>query len=120
MPVNEGPSLRAYIGKKLRTNTLAKIAEIVLVFACAYAIIQLLNPIARDSLVLKQAVAWLANITMLFIIWTGLKLRGEHWSHFGLSTKSISWKAAWRVVLLSGQGCTICTFCTVVCPSSSI
>jgi membrane protease YdiL (CAAX protease family) len=89
------------IGKQLQTNRLFKLAEIVLVFIPAIALIRLMNPLVEDHPVLKQAVVWGANILMLFIVWFGLKLRGESWKNFGLSNKSISWKDGIKAFFLS-------------------
>lgn len=89
------------IGKQLQTNRLFKLAEIVLVFIPALALIRFMNPLAEDHPILKQAVVWAANILMLFIVWFGLKLRGERWKNFGLTNKSISWKDGIKVFLLS-------------------
>ena len=89
------------IGKQLQTNRLFKLAEIVLVFIPALALIRFMNPLAEDHPILKQAVVWAANILMLFIVWFGLKLRGERWKNFGLTNKSISWKDGIKVFLFS-------------------
>jgi membrane protease YdiL (CAAX protease family) len=89
------------IGKQLQTNRLFKLAEIVLVFIPAIALIRLMNPLVEDHPVLKQAVVWGANILMLFVVWFGLKLRGESWKNFGLSNKSISWKDGIKAFFLS-------------------
>jgi membrane protease YdiL (CAAX protease family) len=89
------------IGNLLQTNRLLKIGEIILVFVAAFAFIRILNPLIGDSLVLKQATIWAANILMLILVWTGIKLRGEKWKHFGLTFKSISWRESTNVFLLS-------------------
>ena len=89
------------IGNQLQTNSLYKIGEILVVFISAFALIKLTNPLVEGNPILKQVVIWFANILMLVIVWTGLKLRGEEWKDFGLSFKSISWKEGLKVFLLS-------------------
>lgn len=89
------------IGKQLQTSRLFKIGEILLVFIAAFVIIGLAKPLVGDDPILKQAAVWIANILMLFIVWSGLKLRGESWKDFGLGFKSISWKGVMKVFLLS-------------------
>jgi membrane protease YdiL (CAAX protease family) len=89
------------IGKQLQTNRLFKIGEILLLFIFAIAFIKLITPLVGDNLLFKQLVVWVANILMLIIVWTGLKLRGESWKDFGLTFKSISWSAGLKGFLLS-------------------
>ncbi len=94
-------NLRDKIGVKLKNNIVFKIGEIILVFISAFVLIKLLNPLVGDNPILKQAVVWIANILMLFIVFTGIKLRGESWKDFGLTFNSISWKDGGKVFLLS-------------------
>lgn len=95
------PSFSTKLGNQLRTNTLFKIGEIVLVFLSAYIFIAVMIPLAGDNLIMTQAVIWIANILMLGIVWAGLKLRGENWSDFGLTFGMITLKDAGRAFLLS-------------------
>lgn len=96
---NKLPS--SIIGEKLHTNKGYKIGEILLVFIAAFAFIKIMVPLAGDNLILKQAVLWIANILILFIIWIGLKLRGESLEHFGLGFKTINWSKGLKIFLLS-------------------
>jgi membrane protease YdiL (CAAX protease family) len=89
------------IGKQLQTNRLFKIGEILLLFIFAIAFIKLITPLVGDNLLFKQLVVWVANILMLIIVWTGLKLRGESLKDFGLTFKSISWSEGLKGFLLS-------------------
>lgn len=89
------------LGQQLQTKRLFKVGEILLVFIAAFVFIKLMNPLAGDHPVKKQAVIWLANILMLSIVWIGLKLRGESWKNFGLSFKSVSWRDGLKAFLLS-------------------
>ena len=101
MKNKENLNLRDKIGVKLQNNIVFKIGEIILVFISAFVLIKLLNPLVGDNPILKQAVVWIANILMLFIVFTGIKLRGESWKDFGLTFNSISWKDGGKVFLLS-------------------
>lgn len=87
------------LGEQLRTNKFAKIVELVLVFLAAFIFIKIFEQRKSDNLVLNQAVIWIANIIMLIMVWTGLRLRGENWQDFGLSFKKISWKGGLEVFL---------------------
>lgn len=80
------------IGDQLHRNKWFKLAEILLVFIAAFALIQLLSPLIGDHPVYKQTVVWLANVLMLLIVWGGLRLRGQGWSHLGLSLSTFSWQ----------------------------
>ena len=101
MNEKENQPLSSQLGNQLRTNPVFKIGEILLVFITAFVFIQLMKPLVGDNLLLYQAVVWIANILMLIIVWTGLKLRGESWKDFGLTLKSISWRGGIKVFLLS-------------------
>ena len=94
-------SLKFKVRHLLQTNLLAKIAEIGLVFLIAFFIIKILIPFVGENLVLKQAVIWTANITMLLLVWLGSYFRGEKWSDFGLTIGHFTWKKGFKVFLLS-------------------
>lgn len=85
----------------MQTNRLFRIGEILLVFIVAFVFIGLTKPLVGDNPILKQAAVWIANILMLIIVWTGLKLRGESWKDFGLGFKSITWSEGLKMFLLS-------------------
>jgi membrane protease YdiL (CAAX protease family) len=70
-------------------------------FLSAFLLIKILEPFANGNLILKQAIFWLVNIVMLFLIWFGLKLRNENWTYFGLTIKGISPKSIFKGFLLS-------------------
>ena len=96
---NKLPNTR--IGKQLQTNRLFKIGEIFLVFIAAFVLISFMKPLVGDEPILKQVAVWIINIVMLFIVWVGLKLRGESWKDFGLGFKSITWNKGVKMFLLS-------------------
>ncbi len=89
------------LGILLKTNRLIKLAEILLLFVVAFAIIKLSEPFVKDDLVLKHASVWVANIAMLLVVWLGLRLRGESWKDFGLTFKPISLKEGFKTFLWS-------------------
>ena len=93
-------ALKTKIGNKLQTNKLYKIGELIILFISVFGFITLLSPLVEDDLILRQVLVWIANILMLIYVWTGLKLRGENWKHFGL-TFTISRRELIKVFLLS-------------------
>jgi hypothetical protein len=73
------------IGIHLQSTIWFKIGEIVLVFVSAFALIQLLSPLAEGDPILKQAVVWIANILLLFIVaWleTSRRKLARLWTYF--------------------------------------
>jgi membrane protease YdiL (CAAX protease family) len=84
------------LGQLLKTNKFAKIIEIVSVFLVAFLFIKLFITNETSDLLYNQMVIWFANIFMLAIVFTGIKLRGEGLSHFGFSFKKISWKSGFK------------------------
>lgn len=99
--ISTGVESRNRIGKLLNTNKLAKLLEILIVFASALVLIKLFTPLARNSPVVKQAIIWTANILMLFLVWLGIKLRGQKLSDFGLTFGRIRFKESLGVFLRS-------------------
>lgn len=88
-------------GRLLKTNRIAKIAEIILVFLVAFVFIKLLISNEKDSLLYNQAIVWVANIMMLSLVWLGLKLRGESLGDFGFSFKKFNLNFALKTFLQS-------------------
>lgn len=101
MNPEENQTLRSHIGKQLRTNWIFKLGEIFLLFIVVLAFVALVLPLVGDNLILKQLVVWVANILMLVVVWSGMKLRGEKWNDLGVTFKSISIKEAIKVFSLS-------------------
>ncbi|WP_297695182.1 type II CAAX endopeptidase family protein [uncultured Eudoraea sp.] len=101
MNLEENQPFRNQIGKQLQTNWLFKLGEIFLLFFIVVAFVALILPLVGDNLILKQLIVWAANIMMLIFVWAGMRLRGEKWSDFGLTFKSISVSEAMKVFLLS-------------------
>ena len=84
------------IGQLLKTNKFAKILEIVTVFLVTYLFIKLFTTNQSSDLLYNQMVIWFANIFMLVIVFTGIKLRGEGLAHFGFSFNRINWKSGFK------------------------
>ncbi len=91
----------------LNTNKTAKISEILLVFVLAFALFKILKPFAGDNLLLKMGMIWCINILMLILVWSGIKLRGQNWSDFGLTFGRINFKESLRIFLLSLLVCVL-------------
>ena len=91
----------------LNTNKTAKISEILLVFVLAFALFKILKPFAGDNLLLKMGMFWCINILMLILVWSGIKLRGQNWSDFGLTFGRINFKESLRIFLLSLLVCVL-------------
>ena len=89
------------VSKLLQENRIVQLCEFLAVFGVAFIIIKLAGPLAGDNLLAKQGIIWIANIAMIIMIWTGLYLRGQSWSHFGLNFRKPSFIGLIRVVLLS-------------------
>ncbi|MBD3290052.1 CPBP family intramembrane metalloprotease [candidate division KSB1 bacterium] len=79
--------------RMLLNNRIAQILEILVVFLAALIIIRIAQPFVGDNPVLRQSIVWIANVIMLFLVWLGLKLRGQRWTHFGLSLKYLNLKS---------------------------
>ena len=89
------------LGHLLRTNRVAQIAEIVVVFAGALAVMAIGVPIVGDHPLARQGVVWIANVFMLALVWAGVRLRGQTWEHFGLSFQYRGWRSVLRTMLKS-------------------
>ena len=85
-------SIRVALGAQLKTNALAKVAEIVIIFATAIIFIfALLSSKPEDSLY-NQMVIWFANVLVLALIWLGAWLRAETLADFGLDMPKLNVK----------------------------
>jgi membrane protease YdiL (CAAX protease family) len=95
------PPYSSRLGQALNSNKLVKVAEIVLIFSVAAAIIKIFISDQPQDLIYNQAVIWCANIVMLILVFTGVKLRGESISQFGLSFKKFNLSFALKTFLQS-------------------
>lgn len=81
-----------------------RIAELLAVAAAGVTGVVAAKAWGGDSLIARQAILWLANVLMLFLVWAGLHLRGQSWDYLGLRfgrpTVSAALRAAGLAVLL--------------------
>ena len=103
----ENYSVKKKVGVLLNSNKIAKISEILLVFILAFGLFKILKPYAGDNLFLKMGIIWCINILMLILVWTGIKLRGQKWSDFGLTSGRINLKGSMRILLRSLLVCIL-------------
>jgi len=84
-----------------RNPKLLTLAEAILLLTIALAVILGTRPFAGDDPILLQAMAWIANVLMLLIIWGGLRLRGESWRNLGLRRPVKGRRPLLRALLVS-------------------
>jgi membrane protease YdiL (CAAX protease family) len=101
MSREENIVLTNQLGKQLQANALFKIGEIIVLFIIVIAFVGLIIPLVGDNLIQKQLLVWIANILMLCYVWIGIKLRGEKWSDFGLTMKTLSLREVVKTFMLS-------------------
>lgn len=87
--------------RALLESRVARAGEILLVFAVAGAVVALGWRIVGRAPLARQAVVWLANVMMLTVIWLGLRLRGQGWSHLGLRRPGAGARAVVRILVQS-------------------
>ena len=95
------PSYSTRLGQALNSNKLVKVSEIIFIFLIASGIIIIFISDQPQDLIYNQAVIWCANIVMLILVFTGVKLRGESLSQFGLSFKRFNLNFALKTFLQS-------------------
>ena len=94
-------TLTTGLGRTLLTNKLAKVGELVGVFIPAFAVIVFVGGMVGENPLLRGGVILAANLLMIATVWLGLRLRGQGWTHFGLSFRLGSRRTVVRTVLLS-------------------
>jgi len=89
------------------------LGEMVLVFLPAFLFIKSTSSWVGEDLIRSYGVVWVANLLMLAMIWTSLKLRRQSWKEFGLTFNAVSLKEGLRafgqslVVFAFGISCFI-------------
>ncbi|MCW5515432.1 CPBP family intramembrane glutamic endopeptidase [Muriicola sp. Z0-33] len=87
--------------------------EMLLVFLPAFLFVKLTSSWAGEDIIRGFVVIWGANLMMLAMIWTSMKLRGQTWQELGLTFKSVNLKQALIIigqsllVFVFGVGCFI-------------
>jgi len=89
------------LGRALLDNKLAQIGELLAVFLVAFAVIIGTGPLVGENALARHGVISVTILLMIFMIWIGLRLRGQNWQHFGLTFGCVSWRTVIRSVLLS-------------------
>jgi membrane protease YdiL (CAAX protease family) len=84
-----------------RSSLLFNIGEFFMVFLPPLLIISGMSSWVGEDAIRSLSVVWVANVSMLLMIWITLKLRGESWADFGLTFKSISFRDGFKVFGLS-------------------
>lgn len=93
MSTTESPSTAS---PALADSPLSRIVEILAVFAVAGVVLWIGLPFAGENPLAKQGVVWIAYIFMIAVVWLGLRLRGQGWSHLGLRLSRLDRRAVWR------------------------
>ena len=88
-------------------NWIYCLGEMLLVFLPAFLFIKFTSSWVGEDLIRSYGVVWVANLLMLAMIWTSLKLRGQSWKEFGLTFNPVSLKQGLRVF---GQSLVVFVF----------
>ena len=91
-------------GHLLKGNKLVTILEMVIVFIPGFFIVHI-NSGIENSPVIKMIVIWMANVTMLFLVWSSIKLRRERLSDYGITFGRMSMKEGLRTL---GRSLLVC------------
>jgi membrane protease YdiL (CAAX protease family) len=78
-----------------------RLGEILLVFLPAFLLIKVMSSWVGEDAIRSLGVVWVANILMLAMVWTGLKLRGQSWKDLGLTFTPVSLTEGLRIFGLS-------------------
>lgn len=81
--------------------------EMVLVFLPAFLLIKFSSSWVGENLIRSYTIVWAANLLMLALIWTSLKLRAQRWTDFGLTFKPVSRRQGLRIF---GQSLVVFVF----------
>nr|WP_321234147.1 type II CAAX endopeptidase family protein [uncultured Psychroserpens sp.] len=85
----------------LKTNTLAKVAELLTLFLLGILFVMLFESGKKENLIYNQLILWAANIFMLIYIYAGIKIRGEKLDSLGFSFKKFNIQFAFKTVFQS-------------------
>jgi hypothetical protein len=78
-----------------------RLGEMLLVFLPAFLFIKIMSSWVGEDVIRSFGVIWVANLLMLAMIWTSLKLRGQSWKDFGLTLTRVSLTEGLRIFGLS-------------------
>lgn len=89
------------LGRALLTSKLARLSELLAVFGITGIVLVGAGPLVGENPLARQALVWVTNVLMLFMVWLGLHLRGEEWRHFGLAFRKPDRRAVVQALLRS-------------------
>ena len=89
------------ISQEAHSSNLLRVGEIAGMFLLGIAVIICNVAVFGEDPIAKIGGVWAANMLMLGIVYLGLRLRGERWSHFGLCRQAMKWPTLIRTFLLS-------------------
>lgn len=92
---------RRSIAETLANDTRAQLLEIALVFSPAVIALVTLRAIGPDNPMIFMAGIWLANLTMLGLIWVGIRVRGQSCRSIGLNVSRAGPADVFRAILKS-------------------
>jgi hypothetical protein len=102
--MDNSATLQGRLGELLRTNTLAILVEIVVVFLPLYLSVFISDmlgsdhvPLGGNVVLLQGPLVYLGMLISLLLLWVSSRLRGARWGDFGV-TRPKSW---FRAVLMS-------------------
>jgi membrane protease YdiL (CAAX protease family) len=78
-----------------------RLGEILLVFLPAFLFIKAMSSWVGEDAIRSLGVVWVANILMLAMVWTSLKLRGQSWKDLGFTFTRVSLPEGLRIFGLS-------------------
>ncbi len=85
-------TLRERVGESLRTNKLAVLLELLVVFVPMQALLMISSrvendfiPLGGDTVLIGGPVAWLGAVMGFVLAWTALRMRGSGWRDLGMS-----------------------------------
>jgi membrane protease YdiL (CAAX protease family) len=78
-----------------------RLGEILLVFLPAFLFIKAMSSWVGEDAIRSLGVIWVANILMLAMVWTSLKLRGQSWKDLGFTFTRVSLPEGLRIFGLS-------------------
>ena len=78
-----------------------RLGEILLVFLPAFLFMKAMSSWVGEDAIRSLGVVWVANILMLAMVWTSLKLRGQSWKDLGFTFTRVSLPEGLKIFGLS-------------------
>lgn len=99
--MSEDASVPRELSTWLDRSRWAKLAEILIAILGPATFLLTTAPMAHGDPLRFQALVWVTNGLMLALVWAGLRLRGQNWSHFGLRFARPTPRVVFRAVGVS-------------------